>query len=143
MTGETWWPEHEAGLADGSITFNLHSGSTGARTRSRDRLQVKAWLHCLPPARLHLLFFNSVTNEARVHSIKSYRGHFSFGSRHPTPYSLIDTATTTGLASLVKQPLFGSPDSIMQGTLTNNLLTYINFINFIPLVNSDYTWAKN
>lgn len=82
------------------ITFNLHPGSTGRENKSKDRLPINAWLHYVFLQQGFTSYSLTVSPMGSMCSQYTIlRGHFSFGSRHPTPPSLTDTATTTGLPS--------------------------------------------
>lgn len=82
------------------ITFNLHPGSTGRENKSKDRLQINAWLHYVFLQQGFTCYSLTVSPMGSMCSQYTIlRGHFSFGSRHPIPPSLTDIATTTGLPS--------------------------------------------
>lgn len=79
-------------------------------------------------------FFNGATKEEeQVFRLYSLTWNISLCLQHFTLSSLIDSATTVDLASLMSQSLSGSPNQI------NNPLIHSNLISFVLLMNSSYT----
>lgn len=69
----------------------------------------------------------------QVFRLYSLSWSISLCLQHFTLSSLIDSATTVDLASLMSQSLSGSPNQI------NNPLIHSNLISFVLLMNSSYT----
>lgn len=111
-------------------TSHLRNKKWGQTIKHQSPSQWRTSFHKALPLNVSLMV---PVKRKQVFRLYSLSWSISLCLQHFTLSSLIDSATTIDLASLMSQSLFVSPNQI------NNPLIHSNLTSFVLLVNSSYT----